>query len=65
MKKTMIVYTKEILERVSFDSDLFRKELKKALKLLLPYEIQQLQTWLIQFTDGKPELRHCIQYVNS
>lgn len=60
----MVVFTKEILERVSFDSDLFRKELNKALKVLLPYEIQQLKMWLIHFTDGRPELRQYVQCMN-
>ncbi|NMH27328.1 hypothetical protein [Flavobacterium silvaticum] len=65
MKKTMIAYTKEILERVSFDPDLFRKELQKALKSLLPYEVEQLRDWLLNFTQGKPELRQCLLYVKK
>lgn len=65
MKKTMFAYTKEILERVSFDPNLFRKELKKALKSLLPYEIDQLRDWLTNFTNEKPELRQCLQYVHN
>lgn len=42
MKKTMVAYTKTILERVSFDPLLFCKEIEKAMKILLPYEIEQL-----------------------
>lgn len=61
----MITYTKEILERVSFDPKLFRKELQKAMKALLPYEIEQLSEWLISFTQGKPELRQCLLYVKK
>lgn len=65
MKRTMYAYTKNILERVSFDPALFCKELEKALKLLLPYEIEQLTEWLLSFTDEKPELRQCLIYINK
>ena len=53
MKRTMFAYTKNILERVSFDPLLFCKELEKALKVLLPYEIEQLTEWLLNFTKEK------------
>jgi len=59
MKKTMFSYTKNVLERVSFDPLLFCKEVRKALKVLLPYEIEQLKDWLMQYTQEKPELQHC------
>lgn len=65
MKKTMLAYTKNILESVSFDTQLFCKELEKALKLLLPYEIEQLTDWLINYTIEKPELRLCLVYINK
>lgn len=61
----MFAYTKTILERVSFDPLLFCKELEKALKILLPYEIEQLTEWLLNFTQEKPELRQCLNYVNK
>ena len=60
----MFAYNKNILERVSFDPSLFCKELEKALKVLLPYEIEQLTEWLLNFTKEKPELRQCLIYVN-
>lgn len=60
----MFAYTKNILERVSFDPFLFCKELEKALKVLLPYEIEQLTEWLLNYTIEKPELRQCLIYVN-
>ena len=63
MKKTMFSYTKSILERVSFDPDLFCKEVRKALLVLLPYEIEQLSKWLVEFTKQKPELKHCQVYL--
>ncbi|KIQ24936.1 hypothetical protein SD960_23295 [Flavobacterium sp. MMLR14_040] len=57
MSKMMFDYTKSILERVSFDPILFCKELEKAIKTLLPYEMEQLQEWLLNFIIEKPELK--------
>ena len=61
----MFAYTQNILERVSFDPLLFCKELEKALKVLLPYEIEQLTEWLLNYTIERPELRQCLIYVNK
>jgi hypothetical protein len=63
MPRTVFTYTKSILERVSFDAKLFCKELEKALKNLLPYEIELLRDWLIQYTAEKPELKQCLVYI--
>ncbi len=63
MSKMMFDYTKSILERVSFDPVLFCKELEKAIKTLLPYEMEQLQEWLTSFIVGKPELKECLLLV--
>jgi len=60
----MFSYTKNVLERVSFDPLLFCKEVKKALKVLLPYEIEQLKVWLMQYTEEKPELQQCHLLLN-
>lgn len=60
MSRTIYDYTKSVLESVSFDAILFCKELDKAIKVLLPYEIEELAEWLLQFTKEKPELRHCL-----
>lgn len=65
MTRPMFAYTKKILESVSFDLKLFCKELEKALKQLLPYEIEQLKNWLLIFTEKKPELKSCLIYVNQ
>jgi len=56
-------YTKMALERVSFDPELFAKELKKAIKNLLPYEIEHLKKWLMFFTIEKPELQKCLVFL--
>lgn len=46
----MLKYTKMILEKVSFNRDLFSKELQKSLKWLKKEEIVLLKTWcIIQF----------------
>jgi hypothetical protein len=58
-------YTKEVLERVSFNPELFVKELKKAIKNLLPYEMEQLKTWLLNYTKEKPELKRCLSVVDN
>jgi hypothetical protein len=64
MSKIMFDYTKSILETVSFEPILFCKELEKAIKRLLPYEIEQLREWLLTFTIGKPELKQYLLIVN-
>lgn len=65
MSKVMFDYTKSVLERVSFDVSLFCKELEKAIKTLLPYEMELLREWLLDFTLGKPELKQCLIIVNK
>ncbi len=56
MARAILDYTKTVLKKVSFDADLFSKELKKAVKRLLPFEIEELRIWLLQFTADRPEL---------
>lgn len=63
MTKVMLDYTKSILERVSFDPTLFYKELQKAIRSLLPYEMEQLKEWLLNFTKEKPELKPCLEVI--
>ena len=60
MKRAMFEYTKMILSKVSFDPNLFYKELKKAIDRLLPYEIEELKVWLDDYTKNKPELMQCM-----
>ena len=49
MSKSMLDHTKNVLKRVSFDVSLFCKELEKACKVLLPYELEELVLWLSKF----------------
>ena len=60
MARAIFEYTKTVLKKVSFDSKLFCKELEKALKRLLPYEINELKIWLREYTHEKPELDVCL-----
>ncbi|HLZ16317.1 MAG TPA: hypothetical protein VKQ08_04730 [Cyclobacteriaceae bacterium] len=41
----MLNYVKKILTRVSFDARLFEKELRKAIKILVANEVQELKNW--------------------
>ena len=61
----MLDYTKSVLKRVSFDVSLFCKELEKACRVLLPYELEELTSWLSKFIREKPELQHCMLLINN
>jgi DNA replication protein DnaD len=63
MSRAVFNYTIEILQKVSFNSELFQRELEKSLANLLPLEIEELKIWLKSFTADKPELRDCLQLV--
>lgn len=56
MARAIFDYTKTVLKKVSFDVELFSKELKKAVKRLLPFEIEELRLWLLQYTVDRPDL---------
>lgn len=49
-------YAIMVLTSVSFDKELFFKELSKARKKLLPYDLEKLHKWLVKFLENKPEL---------
>ena len=63
MPRMIYDYTKSILERVSFAPDLFVKELKKAVRNLLPHEMDHLRNWFTYYTKEKPELQKCLSIV--
>ena len=46
MSRAMFEYTKTVLNKVSFDTNLFCKEVQKALQRLLPYEIEELKLFI-------------------
>ena len=60
----MLEYTKTVLNKVSFDTSLFCKELKKALNRLLPYEIEELKIFIQSLVQQKPELNQCMVYLD-
>ena len=59
----MFDYTKVVLAKVSFDANLFSKELQKALNYLLPYEIEELKVWINSLVKKNPELNPCLVYL--
>ena len=65
MAKAMYEDTKTILKKVRFNSELFRKELKKALTRLLPHEITELKIWLKEYTANKPDLLPNVLFVKK
>lgn len=65
MARAMFEYTKTVLEKVSFNAELFKIELEKAVNRLLPYEIKELYVWLTEFTVNKPELHTCLAVVKN
>ncbi len=64
MARAMFEYTKTVLNKVSFDSVLFCKELQKAVERLLPYEIEELKIWIQNLIKKNPGLDHCLIYFN-
>ena len=44
----MLEYMKIILKKVSFDPQLFEKELRKAIDGLLPSDLMELKNWCFQ-----------------
>lgn len=60
MARAIVSYTKTVLEKVSFNADLFRTELEKALKRLLPHEIQELKFWVLRQFKDEPQLQSCL-----
>ncbi len=46
IKDSLLEYTKYILERVSFDLELLRKEYLKAIKVLKREEVALLNSWI-------------------
>ncbi len=65
MARAMYEYTKTVLKKVSFSTELFTHELQKAITRLLPYEIDELRLWLISFTKKKPELVPCLMALEA
>ena len=65
MARAMFEYTKEVLRKVSFDVRLFWREVEKAVKRLLPHEIDELMIFINSLIHKNPELNQCQVYLNS
>ena len=65
MSRAMFEYTKAVLSKVSFDVQLFRKELKKAITRLLHHEIDELAIWVDSLIKQQPQLIPCLQLLNK
>ena len=63
MARAMFEYTKMILKKVSFDTNLFCTEVKKAMERLLPYEIEELKVFIESLIKINPNLRRCSVYL--
>ena len=65
MARAMLEYTKTILDKVSFDVTLFCKEVQKAVKRLLPHELEELEDFIMSLIHQKPELNQCLIYLKA
>ena len=63
MARAMFEYTKMVLKKVSFDTNLFCSEVKKAMERLLPYEIEELKVFIESLIKINPDLRRCSVYL--
>ncbi len=63
MTTPMLDFTMSVLKGVSFDVNLFSKELDKACKVLMPYELEELARWLSNYILEYPELRHSVSII--
>ncbi|MCB9170816.1 MAG: hypothetical protein H6597_03935 [Flavobacteriales bacterium] len=46
MRKDLYTYYQELLDKISFaDASIFRKEMRKAMRRLLPEERERLKQW--------------------
>ena len=51
----MLNYVKTVLSKVSFDALLFEKELRKAIRMLIVEEVQELRQWCYTRFGGEYE----------
>jgi len=65
MARAFYHYTLTILEKVSFNPGLFKKELEKAYQSLLPYERAELKIWLQKFLMKNPQLKNYLQQADK
>jgi hypothetical protein len=62
MKTLMLEYTKTVLDKVSFDTDLFCREVQKASRYLLPNELEEIKAHIQTLILENPDLGRCLVY---
>ncbi|MBU2929467.1 hypothetical protein [Winogradskyella psychrotolerans] len=65
MARAMYEYTKTVLSKVSFDATLFCKEVQKAVRRLLPYELEELRIFIQSLINQNPDLNQCLIYLKA
>ncbi|MUU77576.1 hypothetical protein [Winogradskyella endarachnes] len=65
MARAMYEYTKTVLSKVSFDTTLFCKEVQKAVRRLLPHELEELTIYIQSLINQNPELDQCLIYLKA
>ncbi len=65
MARAMFEYTKTVLKKVSFDANLFCKEVQKAIHRLLPYELEELTAFIKALILQNPKLNQCLIYLKA
>jgi hypothetical protein len=65
MARAMYEYTKTVLHKVSFDVTLFCREVEKAVKRLLPHELEDLRIYIQSLISQNPELNQCLIYLKA
>lgn len=59
----MLDYTKTVLKKVSFDPSLFCKEVQKAIRNLLPNELEEIKVFIQSLIQQNPNLNQCLIYL--
>ncbi|MEO1031293.1 hypothetical protein [Winogradskyella sp.] len=65
MARAMFEYTKTVLKKVSFDATLFCREVEKAVKRLLPHELEELRIFILSLINQNPELNKSLIYLKA
>ena len=65
MARAMYEYTKTVLNKVSFDATLFCREVQKAVRRLLPHELEDLKVFIQSLINQNPELNQCLIYLKA
>ena len=65
MARAMFEYCKTVLEKVSFNEELFCKEFEKSIQRFLPHEQHELEIWVKSLKLQKQELSACLVYLDK